>query len=273
MAFTKMLQQRWSDKTRMLCVGLDPDLAKMPASIQRSEQPFYAFAREIIDATADYVCAYKPQIAYYAAYGAEVQLEKTIAYIKDNYPQIPVILDAKRGDIGDTASMYAKEAFERYQADAVTVNPYMGGDTIDPYLAYGDKGVIILCRTSNIGSSEFQTLKCDGEMLALRVAKMALAKSAHNKNIALVVGATYADELRVIRQIVGEMPLLVPGVGAQGGDLSAVIQNGLDANAQGLIINSSRAVIYAGHDDDFAEKAAAVCQSYQHQIAQILNAN
>lgn len=270
-AFIEMLHHRWTDKSRMLCVGLDPSLEKLPISVRQSSDPFWQFGKEIVDATADYVCAFKPQIAYYSAYRAEDALEKTIAYIKSNYPAIPIILDAKRGDIGDTAKMYAKEAFERYQADAVTVNPYMGGDTIEPYLGYVDKGVIILCRTSNKGSGEFQQMAQDGVTVAQQVAEMAIHKSRINKNIALVVGATYEKDLSAIRKQVGDMPLLVPGVGAQGGDLARVIKNGINNQQQGLIINSSRAVIYASQGNDFADKAAVICQNYQKQIQHVLD--
>jgi len=265
MDFHTRLQQAWQTSNSLLCVGLDPDLQKLPKPVLQSDEPIFEFNRQIIDQTAPYCCCFKPQIAYYAAYGAEAQLQKTIDYIKQHYPHHPVILDAKRGDIGDTAQMYAREAFDRYGADAVTVNPYMGGDTLQPYLQRQDRGVVILCRTSNSGSSEFQSLQFEGVSLAHRVAQQALLWN-ENRNVMLVVGATYPQELAEIRKIVGDIPLLVPGVGAQGGGLQAVLDNALTADGTGLMINSSRGIIYAGKGGDFAIAAGQAAKELNQQI-------
>jgi orotidine-5'-phosphate decarboxylase len=254
MTFIEQLKNAWKKTNSLVCVGLDPDLKKLPACVLESENSIFEFNRQIIDQTAQYCCCYKPQIAYYSAYAAEDQLELTIRYIKTHYPYHPVILDAKRGDIGATAGMYAIEAFSRYDADAVTVNPYMGGDTLQPFLDYADKGVVVLCRTSNTGSAEFQSLDCEGMPLAHRVARQSLIWNK-NGNIMLVTGATYPAEIGEIRNIVGDMPLLVPGVGAQGGGLRGVLENGLLADKTGLMINSSRGIIYASSGDDFAYAA------------------
>lgn len=265
MSFKQYLQTAWHETDSLVCVGLDPDLRKLPASVQNSSSPIFEFNRQIIDQTAEHCCCFKPQIAYYAAFGAEAELEQTIAYIKQHYPQHPVILDAKRGDIGATADMYALEAFSRYGADAVTVNPYMGGDTLQPFLNYADRGVVILCRTSNAGSAEFQALNCEGQSLALRVAQQALEWNS-NENVVLVTGATYPREIGEIRSIVGDIPLLVPGIGAQGGELRGVLENGLTPDGTGLMINSSRGIIYASAGDDFASAAGAAARELKQEI-------
>ncbi|MFH1604111.1 MAG: orotidine-5'-phosphate decarboxylase, partial [Pseudomonadota bacterium] len=242
------------------------DPAKLPQHLAAAKHPIFEFGRAIVDATADLVCAFKPQIAYYAAARAEDQLEMTIAHIHQHHPGIPVILDAKRGDIGSTAKMYAKEAFERYQADALTVNPYLGSDSLAPYLAFADKGVIILCRTSNPGARDVQDIDSNGRKLYQIIAEKAARDWNANANVLLVVGATYPEELAQIRAIVGEMPILVPGVGAQGGDVAAVIANGATADGTGLIISSSRAVLYAGKGTDYAEAARAAAQALRDEI-------
>jgi orotidine-5'-phosphate decarboxylase len=253
-SFIEKVRLRW--KASALCVGLDSNLSQLPQHLGQQPSALFEFNKAIIDATHDLVCAYKPQIAYYAAVGAEEQLKKTITYIHQKYPQIPVILDAKRGDIGDTAEMYAREAFEVYKADAVTVNPYMGGDTLQPFLKYKDKGIIILCKTSNAGSAELQNLKVGSQTLYQVVAQKAAGEWNTHKNTLLVVGGTHASELKEIRKVVGEeIIFLVPGVGAQGGSAKDVIQNGANSQGQGLIINSSRAIIYASSGQDFAEAA------------------
>ena len=267
--FINYLDASWDSQQSLLCIGLDPDLEKLPVSLRTHKTPLFAFNREIIDATACRVCAFKPQIAYYAAIGAERQLELTIEYIKLNYPQIPVILDAKRGDIGATAKMYALEAFVRYQADAVTVNPYMGGDTLAPFLEYEEKGVIILCRTSNPGSGDIQQLLDQSVSVAHHVAIQAASHWNANGNVGLVVGATWPREIGEIRKLVGDMPLLIPGVGAQGGDLDAVLANGLTARGTGLLVNVSRAIIYAGAGGrDFTAAVATAAESLCRQINQ-----
>jgi len=248
----------------MLCVGFDPDPQRLPPSLQGKPEGIYEFCREIADATVDLVCAFKPQFAYFASQRAEAQLEKLIKHLKDKYPHIPVILDSKRGDIGSTADHYALEAFERYGADAVTVNPYMGFDTIEPYLKHVGKGVIVLCRTSNPGGSDLQFLNVESvEPLYLHVAKLAAEKWNSSGQISLVVGATFPEEIAKVRAIVGDMPLLIPGIGAQGGDIDATIKAGRIAGAPGtgMIINSSRAILYASAGSDFAQAARAVAQN------------
>ena len=269
MNFTTKLQTAWQDNNSLLCVGLDPSPEKLPLHFRELathsiDRAFTEFCTAIIDATAANACAFKPQIAYFAAHRAESALEAIIQYSRTHYPHIPVILDAKRGDIGSTAEQYAIEAFERYQADAVTVNPYMGFDSVQPYLAYPDKGVIILCRTSNPGGSDLQFLQIDGTPLYQIVAH----KVAHEWNTtgqcALVVGATFPNEIQTVREIVGDMPLLIPGIGAQGGDLTATMMAGQTANGTGVMINSSRAIIYASAGEDFAQAAAkAACETQQ----------
>jgi orotidine-5'-phosphate decarboxylase len=266
MTFYEKLQVAWSTNNSLLCVGLDPDIQKLPLSVKNAAKPIYEFNKAIIDATADTVCAYKPQIAYYAAYGAEDQLSMTIEYMRKRCPGVVVILDAKRGDIGSTAEMYAAEAFDRYGADAVTVNPYMGGDTLEPFLKRGDKGVIILCRTSNPGAADIQDLTDHGEKVYVKVARMAAGKWNERGNVALVVGATYPRELGEIRGIAPEIPLLVPGVGAQGGDVEAVLKNGRNAGGTGLIINSSRAILYASMAADFAAASRAAAIATRDEI-------
>jgi len=263
-SFNQQLQLAWASQGSMLCVGFDPDPKRLPPSLQGKPEGIFEFCREIADATADVVCAFKPQFAYFASQRAEAQLEKLIKHLKDKYPNIPVILDSKRGDIGSTADHYALEAFERYGADAVTVNPYMGFDTIEPYLKHAGKGVIVLCRTSNPGGSDLQFLNVNsGEPLYLHVAKLASQKWNSSGQISLVVGATFPEEIAKVRAIVGDMPLLIPGIGAQGGDIDATVKAGCITGAPGtgMIINSSRAILYASSGSDFAKAARAVAQS------------
>jgi orotidine-5'-phosphate decarboxylase len=262
--FNQQLQSAWASQGSMLCVGFDPDPKRLPLSLQGKPEGIFEFCREIADATADLVCAFKPQFAYFASQRAEAQLEKLICHLKDKYPHIPVILDSKRGDIGSTADHYALEAFERYGADAVTVNPYMGFDTIEPYLKHAGKGVIVLCRTSNPGGSDLQFLNVgSGEPLYLHVAKLAAQKWNSSGQISLVVGATFPEEITKVRAIVGDMPLLIPGIGAQGGDIDTTVNAGRIAGAPGagMIINSSRAILYASSGADFAQAARVVAQS------------
>jgi orotidine-5'-phosphate decarboxylase len=266
MTFMRTLKEAWARQNSLLCVGLDPAIRKLPAPVRDTKTPIFAFNKAIIDATAEHVCAFKPQIAYYAAARAEAALQQTIDYIKDAYPHIPVILDAKRGDIGATAEMYAREAFDRYGADAVTVNPYMGGDTLAPFLERDDKGVIILCRTSNPGGADFQNLESNGKKLYQRVAEKAADEWNANGNVMLVVGATYPEELEKVRAIVGDMPLLVPGIGAQGGDVERSVKSGKTTDGTGMIINSSRGIIYAGEGNEFAEAAGAAARALGENI-------
>jgi len=203
MAFIEKLTQAWKANNSLVCVGLDPDTSRFPESVESQDEPIFEFNKAIIDATHDLVCAYKPQIAHYAAEAAESQLEGTIAYIKTTYPDVPIILDAKRGDVGSTAQMYATEVFERYAADAVTVSPYLGFDSFEPFLNYKDRGVILLCRTSNAGAADLQDLTVDGIPLYEKVAMLAAQKWNVNGNCLLVVGATWPAQLAKIRSIVG----------------------------------------------------------------------
>lgn len=260
--FYQQLQSAWASQGSMLCVGFDPDPKRLPTPLQGKPEGIFEFCREIADATADLVCAFKPQFAYFASQRAEAQLEKLIAHLKDKHPHIPVILDSKRGDIGSTADHYALEAFERYGADAITVNPYMGFDTIEPYLKHHGKGVIVLCRTSNPGGSDLQFLNIspNGEPLYLHIAKLAATQWNPSGQIGLVVGATFPEEISKVRTVVGEMPLLIPGIGAQGGDIQTTVKAGSIPGkpGTGMIINSSRAILYASTGNDFAQAARQV---------------
>lgn len=255
MTFIEMLQAAWQKNDSLLCVGLDPDPAKFPPHLAGRPGAIFEFCRAIVDATADLVCAFKPQIAYFAAHRAEDQLQSLIAHIHDRHPGIPVIVDAKRGDIGSTAEQYAIEVFERYRGDAITANPYMGRDSAEPYLAYRDKGVFLLCRTSNPGGSDLQFLDIGGKKLYEHVAEIVARDWNTSGQCGLVVGATYPDEIARVRQIVGDMPLLVPGIGAQGGDIEATLNGGRTARGTGLILNNSRAILYAGRGEDFAHSS------------------
>jgi orotidine-5'-phosphate decarboxylase len=265
-AFIDKLTTSWERSNSLVCVGLDPEIERFPPAIAVQPSPIFQFNKAIIDATADLVCAYKPQFAHYAAYEAEDQLERTIEYIHRSYPGIPVILDSKRGDVGNTALRYAIEAFERYGADAVTVNPYLGGDSLEPFLQYADKGVIILCRTSNPGGRDLQDLEVGGRKLYQVVADMAARKWNTRGNCLLVVGATQPRELAEVREIVGKMPFLVPGVGAQGGGVALAVTHGQTDDGTGLIISSSRGILYAGSDDNFSTAARAAAQTLRDQI-------
>lgn len=265
--FIQRLRDRWEQADTQLCVGLDPDPARFPAAVGTGPGAFLRFCSAIVDATADLVCAFKPQIAYFAAHGREAELAALIDYVRARYPQVPVILDAKRGDIGDTARLYAIEAFERFGADAVTVNPYLGRESVEPFLAWPDRGVIVLCRTSNPDSGWLQEHPAEDPVF-LRVARAAREWDVHG-NLMLVAGATYPEDLRRIRSVAGDMPLLVPGIGAQGGDLAAVLANGRNSSGKGLVINASRAVLYASGGDDYAQAARAAAQVLRDQIRAI----
>lgn len=262
MNFINKLSTAWTTNQSLLCVGLDPDPARFPAHLQGQPDAIYRFCKDIIDATADLACAFKPQIAYFAALGAEDQLERICAYLRSNYAHIPLILDAKRGDIGATARQYAREAFDRYGADAVTVNPYMGFDSVEPYMEWTDRGAIVLCRTSNPGGSDLQFLQVEGQPLYQHVARLVADKWNQNGQCALVVGATFPEELAQVRALVGDMPLLVPGIGAQGGDIAATVRSGQTTAGSGMMINSSRAILYAtleaGEDAAAAARRVAV---------------
>jgi orotidine-5'-phosphate decarboxylase len=266
MKFLEQLQGAWARNDSLVCVGLDPELERFPAQLAGQASPIFQFNRAIIDATADLVCAYKPQFAHYAAYDAEDQLERTIEYIHQHHPGIPVILDSKRGDVGNTARRYAIEAFERYGADAVTVNPYLGTDSLEPFLAYEDRGVIVLCRTSNPGAADLQDLDTGNGKLYEVVAQLAVSRWNARGNCALVVGATYPQELAQVRALTGDMPFLVPGVGAQGGDVQAVVTNGQTAAGDGLMVSSSRAILYAASDDTWIEAARTATRALRDHI-------
>ena len=268
MTFTNKLANAIRQHDSLLCVGLDPDIARFPGVLQGRSDAVFEFCRAIIDATAGYACAFKPQIAYFAALAAEDQLQAICDYLNQNYPDIPIVLDAKRGDIGATAEQYAREAFERYKADAVTVNPYMGFDSIEPYLQWNEKGVIVLCRTSNPGGSDLQALQVDGQPLYQHVARLVAQQWNRNGQCALVVGATFPQEIAEVRKIVGEMPLLVPGIGAQGGDIEATVLAGQTHDGTGMMINSSRAILYAKQVDGegFADAAARVARETRDSI-------
>jgi orotidine-5'-phosphate decarboxylase len=270
MIFTEQLLRAQHTNQSLLCVGLDPEPSKFPGTWQGQPDRIFDFCAAMVDATKDLVCAFKPQIAYFAAHRAEDQLERLMAYTRRTAPQVPVILDAKRGDIGSTADQYAREAFERYQADAVTLSPFMGFDTLQPFLKYPGKGVILLCRTSNPGGADLQNLRLADVPGQPRVYEhiAAQAQGPWNTNgqIGLVVGATFPEEIARVRELAPTLPLLIPGVGAQGGDAAATVKAGLRSNAQGhvtgtIVVNSSRAVLYASSGDDFAQAGRAVAQA------------
>jgi len=271
MTFAERLARAQQTSGSLVCVGLDPDPAKLPKDLDVA-QPLYAFNRRVVDATADIAAAYKPQIAFYSALGAEAELAATIRYIRERAPAALVILDAKRGDIGNTAEAYAREAFDRYGADAVTVNPYMGGDSVRPFLARPDRAAILLCRTSNPGAEDFQDLLVDGLPLYRRVAERAAAHWNTHGNLMLVVGATYPREMADLRMAHPEVPFLVPGIGAQGGDLDAILAAGLDAHGAGLLISSSRNIIFAGGGAAGAiREAAADLRTAINRIVRSIN--
>ncbi|MEO8306443.1 MAG: orotidine-5'-phosphate decarboxylase [Pseudomonadota bacterium] len=250
----------------LVCVGLDPEPERLPPALRGAADAIFQFNRQIIDATATWACCYKPQFAHYAAIGAEDQLLATIRYIHENHPDLPVILDSKRGDIGSTAAKYAQESFERYGADAATVNPYLGFDSVEPYLKWRDRGVIVLCRTSNPGARDFQDLESGGKRLYRHVAERVARDWNGAGNCMLVIGATYPQELAEIRSVVGDLPFLVPGVGAQGGDVAAAVRAGMTADGLGMVLNSSRGILYASGGEDFAAAAGVATRALRDEI-------
>jgi orotidine-5'-phosphate decarboxylase len=258
MTFLEMLRDAAATNGSMLCVGLDPEPARLPGTFNNDAGRIFDFCAAIVDATADLVVAFKPQIAYFAAHRAEDQLEKLIAHIRRAAPHVPVILDAKRGDIGSTAAQYAIEAFERYGADAVTLSPFMGFDSVEPYLAYHGKGAFLLCRTSNPGGNDLQAQRLAsvaGEpLLYEHIAQLVQGPWNRNGQLGLVVGATYPAEIERVRELAPTVPLLIPGVGAQGGDAIATVRAGWRPDAP-IVVNSSRAILYAASGDDFAMAA------------------
>jgi orotidine-5'-phosphate decarboxylase len=261
--FLDMLRGAERRSGSMLCVGLDPDPGKFPTHLRGDPRRIYDFCAAIVDATADLVIAFKPQIAYFAAHRAEDQLERLMEHLRRNAPKVPVILDAKRGDIGSTAEQYAKEAFERYGADAVTLSPFMGFDSIQPYLKYPGKGAFLLCRTSNPGGDDLQNQRLSsvsGEpRLYEHVARLAQGPWNTSGQLGLVVGATYPAEIVRVRALAPTVPLLIPGVGAQGGDAAATVKAGWRANAP-IVVNSSRAILYASAGEGFAQAARREAQ-------------
>lgn len=270
--FTTMVKQRWQANT-LVCVGLDPVYERLPASVRQGVSPedaFFTFNRAIIDATHDLVCAYKPNSAFYEALadGGMQALIKTVAYIKQTYPHIPIILDAKRADIGSTNSGYVQAAFDAIGANAITVHPYLGKEALAPFLARKDKGILVLVKTSNPGSDEFQNLPVGNkqEPLYQVIARHVAEDWNTHGNCALVVGATYPSELKQVRAIVGDMPILIPGIGAQGGDLAATVVAGKDSRGHGMIISSSREIIYASNDENFAQAAREATMSLRDKI-------
>jgi orotidine-5'-phosphate decarboxylase len=269
--FTEQLEARW-EKGYFLCVGLDPVLEKLPTHFAKSPDSILAFNREIIDATAAIVCAFKPNSAFYEAFGAEgiAVLAQTISYIKDHHPELPVILDAKRGDIESTNLGYTQSTFDLLGADAITIHPYLGKTAIQPFLDYKDKGIIILVRTSNPGAGEFQDLKLDGKPLYQHVAQKIASEWNTNDNCAVVVGATYPEELKIVREIIGDMPILIPGIGTQGGDIEKTVKAGQDSRGWGMIISASRSIIYASNGEDFAQKARGEAEKMHKQIQEAL---
>jgi orotidine-5'-phosphate decarboxylase len=272
MGFMQALRARWSAVDSLVCVGLDPEPSQFPAKFAGDPDAVFTFCRDIADATAEFACAFKPQIAHFAALGAEDALERLVAHIHAAHPGVPVILDAKRGDIGSTAQRYAVEAFDRYKADAVTANPYLGRDSLQPFLDRSDRGVVILCRTSNAGAADLQDLPVPApgggtRPLYQHVAETVARHWNGHGNCALVVGATWPSQLREVRAIVGsDMPLLVPGIGAQGGDVEAVVTHAKSAGGAGLLVSSSRAILYASAGEDYAEAAAAAARTLRDHI-------
>jgi orotidine-5'-phosphate decarboxylase len=271
MTFFEKLDTSVQKNNSLLCVGLDTDVHRIPHFlVEESDEYIFEFNKAIIDATANLVCAFKPNIAFYEADGIEglAGLEKTIEYIHATYPEIPVILDAKRADIGNTSAHYAMAIFDQLKADAVTVNPYMGFDSLEQFLSYKDKGIIILCRTSNKGAKDFQDLVVEGEPLYVKVAKKIVEWNDTYNNCLMVVGATWPEQLGKIRELAPEMTFLIPGIGSQGGDLEGTLKNGLKKDKTGLIINASRSIIYASDEDDFALKAQDEALKLRDQINQ-----
>ena len=276
MTFVDQLLAAESLNDSLLCIGVDPEPAKFPGAWQGDAGRIFDFCAAIVDATKDLAIAFKPQIAYFAAHRAEDQLEALIAHIHAVAPNVPVILDAKRGDIGSTAQQYAREAFERYRADAVTLSPFMGFDSIEPYLAYPDKGLILLCRTSNAGGSDLQAQRLvgadgqPGDLLYDHIARLAQGPWNHSGQLGLVVGATFPGEIARVRELAPTLPLLIPGVGAQGGDAHATVRAGWRGDAARttgpISVNSSRAILYASSGDDFADAARRVADATRQQL-------
>ena len=274
MTFIEQLRNAERTNGSLLCVGLDPEPARFPAGMAGDASKIYDFCAAIVDATADLVIAFKPQIAYFAAHGAEAQLERLMEHMRRNAPHVPTILDAKRGDIGSTAEQYAKEAFDRYGADCVTLSPFMGFDSVQPYLKYQGKGAFLLCRTSNPGGDDLQNQRLasvDGQpLLYEHIAQLVQGPWNLNGQLGLVVGATYPAEIERVRKVAPTVPLLIPGVGAQGGDAVATVKAGYRASngetTAPIVVNSSRAVLYASAGADFAQAARVAATATRDQL-------
>jgi len=266
MNFRSQLMAAEAQNQSMLCVGLDPEPARFPQAWRDDPARIFDFCASIVDANKDLVNAYKPQIAYFAAQRAEDQLERLVAYIHETAPAVPVVLDAKRGDIGATAEQYAREAFVRYRADALTLSPFMGYDSVEPYMRYSGKGLILLCRTSNPGGSDLQAqVLQDGSLLYEHIARLAAGEWSRGADLGLVVGATFPQEVARVRELAPTLPLLIPGIGAQGGDAQATVRAGWRAEGP-ILVSSSRAVLYAGASDA-AATPADYAQAARHVAA------
>ncbi|OGG09777.1 orotidine 5'-phosphate decarboxylase [Candidatus Gottesmanbacteria bacterium RIFCSPHIGHO2_01_FULL_43_15] len=268
MTFQQKLDALVTKNNSLVCVGLDSDWEKLPEIVKKEEYPQFAFNKAIVDATHDLVCAYKPNSAFYEYLGSEGirQLKLSCDYIREKYPEIPIILDAKRADIGSTNKGYVSYAFDYLRVDAITLHPYLGAEAIQPFLDRKDKASIILCRTSNPGAKEFQDQIVGGEPLYKLVAKKVVNEWNKNGSCMLVVGATYPEELAEVRKLAGDMIFLVPGIGAQGGEVEKTVKAGLNSKNAGIIINSSRGIIFASKEADFAEKARFEAQKLQTEI-------
>jgi orotidine-5'-phosphate decarboxylase len=268
MTATEKLAARIAKTNSLLCVGLDSDFDKLPAAVKSEEFPQFAFNKAIIDATHDYVCAYKPNVAFYEARGEQGihELHMTVEYLQKSYPDIFTICDAKRADIGSTNEGYVKSIFDVLGFDSITLHPYLGSEALQPFLQRADKVSIILCRTSNPGSGELQDFVSDGKPLWEKIAENVSQKWNEHNNCMLVVGATYPEEMAKIRAVVGDMTFLVPGIGAQGGDLEKTMKAGLNSQKMGMMINSSRGIIFASKEADFAERAGVEAKKLMEQI-------
>jgi orotidine-5'-phosphate decarboxylase len=273
MSFIERLAHAERTNRSMLCVGLDPEPARFPGAMRGDASRIFEFCAKVVDRTRDLVIAYKPQIAHFAAHGAEGQLERLIAYIHDTAPDVPVILDAKRGDMASTAEQYARELFVRYRADAATLSPLLGFDSIEPYLRHEGKGAILLCRTSNPGGGDLQELRLEsGEKVFERIARLAAGPWNAGGQIGLVVGATYPAEIARVRELAPTLPLLIPGIGAQGGDAAATVRAGWRGTRERttgpIIVSSSRAILYAGTGTDYADAARAAADAARRELAE-----
>jgi orotidine-5'-phosphate decarboxylase len=263
--FADKLRAAWRTSGGALCVGLDPIVERMPAAIAAGPRPILTFNKLVVDTVGDLVCAFKPQFAHHAAVGAEEDLAETIAHIRRRWPHAVVILDAKRGDIGSTADMYAREAFDRYDADAVTVNPYIGDDSVTPFLRRPDRAAVVLCRTSNAGAALIQDARVDDEPLYLMIARRAERMWNAQGNVMLVVGGTHLEDLARVRAAAPTLAFLVPGVGEQGAAAADVVRAGRRADGLGLVVSASRSILYAGSQSRIRAAAEALYRDLKLQ--------